>query len=243
MTGAGSGRIVLSPNEGERVQFGGLGVRFMIEGARSGGTFALVEHPIEPRALAAPMHTTPTRTSTPTCSRVRSASRSGTRSSLAGRGSGLQAEGRPSRLLERGRRAGAGFGDHLPRRVRAVLRGGGRFVSSRPSRPARRAGARRGNGQVRARDRHELRPRSRGAPRPRLWRGARLSTQRRRITPGRAPARPRRACRARSSARCRREERARRRRCLRWSRGIPRAPRKLERPPLPPGPTRTRAPR
>jgi quercetin dioxygenase-like cupin family protein len=29
----------------------------MIEGAQSGGTFALVEHPIEPRALAAPMHT------------------------------------------------------------------------------------------------------------------------------------------------------------------------------------------
>ena len=57
MTGAGSGRIVLSPNEGERVQFGGLGVRFMIESARSGGTFALVEHPIEPRVLAAPMHT------------------------------------------------------------------------------------------------------------------------------------------------------------------------------------------
>jgi quercetin dioxygenase-like cupin family protein len=57
MTGAGSGRIVLSPDEGERVQFGGLGVRFMIEGAQSGGTFALVEHPIEPRALAAPIHT------------------------------------------------------------------------------------------------------------------------------------------------------------------------------------------
>jgi quercetin dioxygenase-like cupin family protein len=57
MTGAGSARIVLSPNEGERVQFGGLGVRFMIEGAQSGGTFALVEHPIAPRALAAPMHT------------------------------------------------------------------------------------------------------------------------------------------------------------------------------------------
>ena len=48
---------VLSPNEGGRVRFGGLGVRFMIEGAQSGGTFALVEHPIEPRALAAPMHT------------------------------------------------------------------------------------------------------------------------------------------------------------------------------------------
>ncbi len=57
MTGAGSARIVLSPDEGERVHLGGLGVRFMIEGAQSGGTFALVEHPIEPRALAAPMHT------------------------------------------------------------------------------------------------------------------------------------------------------------------------------------------
>ena len=29
----------------------------MINGAESGGTFALVEHPIEPRVLAAPMHT------------------------------------------------------------------------------------------------------------------------------------------------------------------------------------------
>ena len=39
------------------MQFGRLGVRFMIEGAQSGGNFALVEHPIGPRALAAPMHT------------------------------------------------------------------------------------------------------------------------------------------------------------------------------------------
>jgi quercetin dioxygenase-like cupin family protein len=57
MAGAGSARIVLSPDEGERVQFGGLGVRFMIEGAQTGDSFALVEHPIEPRVLAAPMHT------------------------------------------------------------------------------------------------------------------------------------------------------------------------------------------
>ncbi len=57
MTGAGSARIVLSPDEGEKVQFGGLGVRFIIDGAQSGGTFALVEHPIEPSVLAAPMHT------------------------------------------------------------------------------------------------------------------------------------------------------------------------------------------
>jgi mannose-6-phosphate isomerase-like protein (cupin superfamily) len=57
MTGAGSTRLVLSPDEGEVVQFGGLGVRFMIDGVQSGGTFALVEHPIGPRVLAAPMHT------------------------------------------------------------------------------------------------------------------------------------------------------------------------------------------
>jgi len=31
-------------------------VRFLIDGAESGGGFALVEHPMEPRALAAPMH-------------------------------------------------------------------------------------------------------------------------------------------------------------------------------------------
>jgi mannose-6-phosphate isomerase-like protein (cupin superfamily) len=35
---------------------GGLGVRFMIDGAESGGGFALVEHPMEARALAAPLH-------------------------------------------------------------------------------------------------------------------------------------------------------------------------------------------
>ena len=50
-------RIVLSPDEGERVELGGLGVRFMIEEAQSGGTFALVEHPIGPRVLAAPLYT------------------------------------------------------------------------------------------------------------------------------------------------------------------------------------------
>jgi hypothetical protein len=50
-------RIVLSPDEGEAVEFGGFGVRFMIDGAHSEGNVALVEHPIGPRVLAAPMHT------------------------------------------------------------------------------------------------------------------------------------------------------------------------------------------
>ena len=47
---------VLAEREGERVDLGGLGVRFMIDGATSGGGFSLVEHPIAPRALAAPLH-------------------------------------------------------------------------------------------------------------------------------------------------------------------------------------------
>jgi quercetin dioxygenase-like cupin family protein len=48
---------VLSPEEGETVWLRKLGIRFMIGGGETQGNFALVEHPIGPRALAAPMHT------------------------------------------------------------------------------------------------------------------------------------------------------------------------------------------
>ena len=50
-------RIVLSPDEGQTVWLRKLGIRFMIGGEETGDNFALVEHPIGPRALAAPMHT------------------------------------------------------------------------------------------------------------------------------------------------------------------------------------------
>ena len=50
-------RVVLSPDEGETVWLRKLGVRFIIGGEQTQGNFALVEHPIGPRALAAPMHT------------------------------------------------------------------------------------------------------------------------------------------------------------------------------------------
>lgn len=53
----GPARIVLSPDEGEMVWLRKLGIRFMIGGEETGENFALVEHPIGPRALAAPMHT------------------------------------------------------------------------------------------------------------------------------------------------------------------------------------------
>jgi quercetin dioxygenase-like cupin family protein len=49
--------IVLSPDGGETVWLRKLGIRFMVGGEQTQGNFSLVEHPIEPRALAAPMHT------------------------------------------------------------------------------------------------------------------------------------------------------------------------------------------
>ena len=48
---------VLSADEGEMVWLRKLGIRFMIGGEQTQGNFSLVEHPIKPRALAAPMHT------------------------------------------------------------------------------------------------------------------------------------------------------------------------------------------
>ena len=47
---------MLGPADGEAGRLGGIGVRFMIDGAESGGGFSLVEHPMPPRALAAPLH-------------------------------------------------------------------------------------------------------------------------------------------------------------------------------------------
>lgn len=48
---------VLGPNDGAVVHLLALGVRFMIDGATTGGAFSLVEHPLPPRALGSPLHT------------------------------------------------------------------------------------------------------------------------------------------------------------------------------------------
>lgn len=47
---------VLGPNDGRAGRLGSMGVRFMIYGDQTEGGFSLVEHPIPPRALAAPLH-------------------------------------------------------------------------------------------------------------------------------------------------------------------------------------------
>jgi quercetin dioxygenase-like cupin family protein len=47
---------VLGPKDGKAGRLGSIGVRFMIEGGETGGRFSLVEHPMPPQALAAPLH-------------------------------------------------------------------------------------------------------------------------------------------------------------------------------------------
>lgn len=47
---------VLGPKDGKAGILGAMGVRFMINGDESGGGFSLVEHPIPPHALGAPLH-------------------------------------------------------------------------------------------------------------------------------------------------------------------------------------------
>jgi mannose-6-phosphate isomerase-like protein (cupin superfamily) len=51
-----NGPRVIGPRDGRFVDIGSVGVRFMIWGAETGGNFSLVEHPIPPRTLAAPLH-------------------------------------------------------------------------------------------------------------------------------------------------------------------------------------------
>jgi mannose-6-phosphate isomerase-like protein (cupin superfamily) len=47
---------VIGPDDGKAGFLGSIGVRFMIDGEDAGGDFSLVEHPLSPRALAAPLH-------------------------------------------------------------------------------------------------------------------------------------------------------------------------------------------
>src|ERR687894_1246076 len=53
---ASQGPRILGPNDGKAADFGSFGVRFMIWSEESGRGFSLVEHPIPPRTLVAPMH-------------------------------------------------------------------------------------------------------------------------------------------------------------------------------------------
>jgi quercetin dioxygenase-like cupin family protein len=47
---------VVGPRDGKAGFLGSIGVRFMIDGEEADGGFSLVEHPMSPHALAAPLH-------------------------------------------------------------------------------------------------------------------------------------------------------------------------------------------
>src|SRR6476661_3507324 len=47
---------VIGPTDGKAGSLGGIGARLMIFGEETGERFSLVEHPMPPRSLAAPMH-------------------------------------------------------------------------------------------------------------------------------------------------------------------------------------------
>jgi mannose-6-phosphate isomerase-like protein (cupin superfamily) len=47
---------IVGPGDGVEGFLGSIGVRFMIDGDETGRQFSLVEHPMSPRALAAPLH-------------------------------------------------------------------------------------------------------------------------------------------------------------------------------------------
>jgi mannose-6-phosphate isomerase-like protein (cupin superfamily) len=51
-----TGPRIIGPRDGKFVDLQSVGVRFMVWGAESGETFSLVEHPIPPRTLVAPLH-------------------------------------------------------------------------------------------------------------------------------------------------------------------------------------------
>ena len=55
-TTAATGVKIVVPDNGRDGFLGSIGVRFMVDGPEADERFSLVEHPMSPRALAAPLH-------------------------------------------------------------------------------------------------------------------------------------------------------------------------------------------
>src|SRR5438045_4855342 len=51
-----AGAKIVGPTNAQEGFLGSIGVRFMIDGSEAGERFSLVEHPMSPCALAAPLH-------------------------------------------------------------------------------------------------------------------------------------------------------------------------------------------
>src|SRR5215212_1219526 len=160
-------RRMLSPDEGETVWLRKLGIRFMIGGEETQDNFALVEHPIGPRALAAPMHTHEREDEYTYVLEGEIGFQIGEEVLVA----------RPGDLVFKPRGVPHAFWNAAdePARALEIISPAGfeRYFAELAPLPAcqpgsaRRGGGRRCEGEVRARDGHGLYPRARRAPRPR----------------------------------------------------------------------------
>ena len=56
MSTAVAGPRIVTPTQGQEGFLGSIGVRFLVDGVHASERFSLVEHPMSPRALAAPLH-------------------------------------------------------------------------------------------------------------------------------------------------------------------------------------------
>jgi mannose-6-phosphate isomerase-like protein (cupin superfamily) len=56
MEATAAGVKIVGPTDGREGFLGTIGVRFLIDGFEAGERFSLIEHPMSPRALAAPLH-------------------------------------------------------------------------------------------------------------------------------------------------------------------------------------------
>ena len=164
---------VVGPRDGKAGFLGSIGVRFMIDGAEAGDRVSLVEHPMSARALAAPLHRHTREDEYSYVLEGRMGALLGDEVLVAGPGD-LVFTQPVAHLLERRRRADPDPGDHLPGRLRAVLRRArrsGRRDAGRaadPGRPVR---------PLRARDGSRERSRARRALRRALPRRADLAAE------------------------------------------------------------------
>jgi quercetin dioxygenase-like cupin family protein len=53
---ASQGPRTIGPADGHYAELGGCGARFLVWSEESGGGFSMVEHPVPPRSLCAPLH-------------------------------------------------------------------------------------------------------------------------------------------------------------------------------------------
>jgi mannose-6-phosphate isomerase-like protein (cupin superfamily) len=51
-----AGPLLIPSGAGDKLQLGGFGIHWKIDGAQTSGRFSVVHHPLAPRTLAAPLH-------------------------------------------------------------------------------------------------------------------------------------------------------------------------------------------